>query len=37
MKILFVGDVIGRPGRRIVQHKLLELADAHQADLKIVN
>ena len=37
MKILFVGDVIGRPGRRIVQHKLLELVDAHQADLKIVN
>ncbi len=37
MKILFVGDVIGRPGRRIVEHKLLELVDAHQADLKIVN
>ena len=37
MKILFVGDVIGRPGRRIVLHKLLELVDAHQADLKIVN
>ena len=37
MKILFVGDVIGRPGRRIVDHKLLELVDAHQADLKIVN
>jgi metallophosphoesterase (TIGR00282 family) len=37
MKILFVGDVIGRPGRRIVQHKLLELVDAHQADLKVVN
>jgi len=37
MKILFVGDVIGRPGRRIVQHKLLEMVDAHQADLKVVN
>ncbi len=37
MKILFVGDVIGRPGRRMVQRRLLELVDSHQADLKIVN
>ncbi len=37
MKILFVGDVIGKPGRRAVLHLLPRLVDEHQIDYTIVN
>ena len=37
MKILFVGDVVGSPGRRIVQDRLLGLVDRHQIDFTVVN
>ncbi len=37
MKLLFVGDVIGRPGRRIVQHRLQDLVSAEEAELVILN
>ena len=37
MKLLFVGDVIGRPGRRIVQHCLQDLVSAEEAELVVLN
>lgn len=37
MKILFVGDVIGKPGRRAVQGLLPGLVDRHRVDFTIVN
>jgi hypothetical protein len=37
MRILFVGDVVGRPGRRIVTERLDAIVSARQADLVIVN
>lgn len=37
MKLLFVGDVIGRPGRRIVQHCLEDLVSAEEAELVVLN
>lgn len=37
MKILFVGDVVGSPGRRIVKDRLLGLVDRHAVDFTIVN
>jgi metallophosphoesterase (TIGR00282 family) len=37
MKILFVGDVVGSPGRRIVKDRLLGLVDRHAIDFTIVN
>jgi metallophosphoesterase (TIGR00282 family) len=37
MKILFVGDVIGKPGRRALQRLLPELVDRYRADYVIVN
>jgi len=37
MKILFVGDVIGKPGRRAVVDLLPKLVDEHQVDYTIVN
>ena len=37
MRILFVGDVIGRPGRKILQQRLPDLIVSEQADLTIVN
>ena len=37
MRILFVGDVIGRPGRKILQQQLPDLIVNEQADLTIVN
>jgi metallophosphoesterase (TIGR00282 family) len=37
LKILFVGDVVGSPGRRIVKERLLGLVDRHQIDFTIVN
>jgi hypothetical protein len=37
LKLLFVGDVVGSPGRRIVKDRLLGLVDRHAIDFCIVN
>jgi metallophosphoesterase (TIGR00282 family) len=37
MRLLFVGDVIGKPGRRALQHLLSRLVDHHRADYVVVN
>ncbi len=37
MILLFVGDVIGKPGRRVVQRMLPRLVDAHRVDYVVVN
>jgi len=37
MRILMIGDVIGRPGRRAVAQLLPHLRDQHQPDLVIAN
>lgn len=37
MRILFVGDVIGRPGRKILQQQLPDIIVHEQIDLTIVN
>jgi metallophosphoesterase (TIGR00282 family) len=37
VKLLFVGDVIGKPGRRALQALLPRLVDRHQADYVVVN
>jgi metallophosphoesterase (TIGR00282 family) len=36
-RFLFIGDVVGEPGRRAVAAKLPELRERHRADLVIVN
>lgn len=37
MRILFVGDIFGRPGRTIVQERLADLQNQHNVDLTIAN
>lgn len=37
VRILFIGDVVGRPGRRCVQRLLRDLIDEHRVDYVIVN
>lgn len=37
MKILFIGDVVSRPGRKILREKLEALKKEHQIDFTIVN
>jgi metallophosphoesterase (TIGR00282 family) len=37
MNILFIGDIIGRPGRELVRKGLRALVDHHSADLVIAN
>ncbi len=37
MKILFIGDIVGQPGRRIVARHLKALIAAHSADLVLAN
>lgn len=37
MKILFIGDIVGEPGRRAVKEILPRLRRAHQMDLVIAN
>jgi 2',3'-cyclic-nucleotide 2'-phosphodiesterase len=37
MKLLFVGDVVGKPGRRAVRALLPRLVDHHRADYVVVN
>ncbi len=37
MRILFIGDIVGRPGRDLVRRGLQALVDAHEIDLVIAN
>ena len=37
MRLLFVGDVVGKPGRRAVHNILPRLVDHHRADFVVVN
>ena len=37
IKVLFLGDVFGRPGRRLVREVLPSLVDRHDVDLVIAN
>src|SRR3954467_1111394 len=37
MRILFIGDIFGRPGRTIVREKLREVVEHHKIDLVIAN
>ena len=37
MKILFVGDIVGRAGRRILSERLGRLVDLHYIDLVVAN
>lgn len=37
MKILFIGDIVGRPGRQLVRDLLPRLIDQHMIDLVIAN
>ncbi|MEM7051745.1 MAG: TIGR00282 family metallophosphoesterase [Acidobacteriota bacterium] len=37
MKLLFVGDVMGKPGRRVLAEQLPRLIDRHRIDYSIVN
>lgn len=37
MRILFVGDVFGSPGRRIVREHLAHVIDTHGVDLVVIN
>jgi metallophosphoesterase (TIGR00282 family) len=37
MKILFIGDIVGRPGRELIRKGLRPLVDHHAVDLTIAN
>ena len=37
MRILFIGDIVGRPGRDLIHNGLVALTEHHQADLVIAN
>lgn len=37
MKILFIGDIVGRTGRQAISRKLGRLVDIHQVDLVVAN
>ena len=37
MKIIFLGDIVGRPGRRIVQRVLPDIVNNHNIDLVVAN
>lgn len=37
MKLLFIGDIVGRPGRQMIARHLASLVDRHLIDLTIVN
>ena len=37
MRILFIGDIVGSPGRRIVHDRLPDLVEHHHIDLVIAN
>ena len=37
MRILFIGDIVGRPGRELVRQGLQAIVDHHRIDLVIAN
>ena len=37
MRILMIGDIVGKPGRRIVREGLSAIRDQHAVDLVIAN
>jgi metallophosphoesterase (TIGR00282 family) len=37
MRILFIGDIVGRPGRELVRHGVRALVEHHQVDVVIAN
>ena len=37
MKLLFIGDIVGRPGRDLVRHGLSAIVEHHEIDLVIAN
>ena len=37
MRVLFIGDIIGEPGRKMVRAQMRGLVDAHRPDLVIAN
>ena len=37
MRILFIGDIVGKPGRELVRRGLSGLVDFHRIDLVIAN
>jgi metallophosphoesterase (TIGR00282 family) len=37
VKLLFIGDIVGKPGRRIVKRTLHRLAEAEEIDLVVAN
>src|SRR5713226_9209272 len=37
IRILFIGDIVGRPGRDLVRHGLQAIVERHQIDLVIAN
>src|SRR3979490_2382624 len=37
LRVLFIGDVVGRPGRELVRHGLAALVEHHAIDLVIAN
>ena len=37
MRILFIGDIVGAPGREIVRERLADLVEHRQIDLVIAN
>ena len=37
VRILFIGDIVGRPGRELVRQGLAGLVEHHQIDLVIAN
>jgi len=36
-RLLFIGDIVGRPGRDLVRHSLAAIVESHQIDLVIAN
>ena len=37
MKVLFIGDIVGKPGRELVRKSLRALVDHHSIDLVVAN
>jgi 2',3'-cyclic-nucleotide 2'-phosphodiesterase len=37
LRILFIGDIVGRPGRELMRRGLAALVDLHQADFVVAN
>ncbi|MHA1554433.1 MAG: YmdB family metallophosphoesterase, partial [Alphaproteobacteria bacterium] len=37
MRLLFLGDIVGRSGRKVVSDRLPELIEAYRLDFVVVN